>query len=239
MRTDCTSVESCFSVETDCNRVFHDLHAYKIPVDLDTALTKRLMPSTPLTAILSSTACSVKPHDERRRDHLSATGQQTHRRTVSRYRRLGGRAPQRRHVDDLSSRRSRLHAPLTTICHPTCCSHARFIALPIHADPALSPNCCRLSVPLGRRRLGNRHPQLSQSRHGAHRLRPERSRSHRRQRRRDRLRQRQHRINAYASAAWWYWNTVIIQHGEHEFSLYGHLAPDSIPRGSRTAAPPM
>ncbi len=38
-----------------------------------------------------------------------------------------------------------------------------------------------------------------------------------------------HQSNAYASDAWWYWNTIIIQHGEHEFSLYGHLAPGSIP----------
>ncbi|MEL6270357.1 MAG: M23 family metallopeptidase [Chloroflexota bacterium] len=30
------------------------------------------------------------------------------------------------------------------------------------------------------------------------------------------------------SGTWWYWNLVIIQHGEHEYTLYGHLAPDSI-----------
>lgn len=36
-------------------------------------------------------------------------------------------------------------------------------------------------------------------------------------------------LNGYDRGAWWYWNTVIIQHGEHEFSMYGHLAPDSIP----------
>jgi hypothetical protein len=29
---------------------------------------------------------------------------------------------------------------------------------------------------------------------------------------------------------WWYWNTVIIQHDEYEYTLYGHLAPDSIPQ---------
>ena len=45
----------------------------------------------------------------------------------------------------------------------------------------------------------------------------------------------QHRANAYASGAWWYWNTVIIQHGDHEFSLYGHLAPDSIPQWIKDA----
>lgn len=39
-----------------------------------------------------------------------------------------------------------------------------------------------------------------------------------------------HTVNAYASDAWWYWNTVIIQHDAREFSLYGHLAPDSIPQ---------
>ncbi len=38
-----------------------------------------------------------------------------------------------------------------------------------------------------------------------------------------------HSANTYASAAWWYWNTVIIQHGAHEYSLYGHVAPGSIP----------
>lgn len=44
-----------------------------------------------------------------------------------------------------------------------------------------------------------------------------------------------HRVNAYASDAWWYWNTIIIQHDEHEFSLYGHLAPDSIPQWIKDA----
>ena len=39
-----------------------------------------------------------------------------------------------------------------------------------------------------------------------------------------------HSTNAYASAAWWYWNTVVIQHADHEFSLYGHLAQTSIPQ---------
>lgn len=37
-----------------------------------------------------------------------------------------------------------------------------------------------------------------------------------------------HSANTYATAAWWYWNTVVIQHGDHEFSLYGHLEPDSL-----------
>ena len=45
----------------------------------------------------------------------------------------------------------------------------------------------------------------------------------------------QHHANTYASGAWWYWNTVIIQHGDHEFSLYGHLAPDSIPQWIKDA----
>ncbi|MFN8531460.1 MAG: M23 family metallopeptidase [Anaerolineae bacterium] len=35
--------------------------------------------------------------------------------------------------------------------------------------------------------------------------------------------------STYRYGAWWYWNTVIIQHGEHEFSLYGHIRHDSIP----------
>lgn len=34
--------------------------------------------------------------------------------------------------------------------------------------------------------------------------------------------------NTYDSGAWWRWNVVIIEHGEHEYSLYGHLAPGSI-----------
>ncbi len=37
-----------------------------------------------------------------------------------------------------------------------------------------------------------------------------------------------HQTNAYSNAAWWYWNTVVIQHGDHEFSLYGHLKPGSL-----------
>ncbi|MBL8133866.1 MAG: M23 family metallopeptidase [Anaerolineae bacterium] len=36
-------------------------------------------------------------------------------------------------------------------------------------------------------------------------------------------------IQTYHSGAWWYWNTVIIEHGAFQYSLYGHLAPDSIP----------
>ncbi|MBK8021420.1 MAG: M23 family metallopeptidase [Chloroflexi bacterium] len=36
-------------------------------------------------------------------------------------------------------------------------------------------------------------------------------------------------IQTYQSGAWWYWNTMIIEHGDHQYSLYGHLAPDSIP----------
>ncbi len=39
-----------------------------------------------------------------------------------------------------------------------------------------------------------------------------------------------HAINGYASAAWWYWNTVVIEHNLNEFSLYGHLAQGSIPQ---------
>jgi hypothetical protein len=44
-----------------------------------------------------------------------------------------------------------------------------------------------------------------------------------------------HSANAYPSAAWWYWNTIVIQHGAHEFSLYGHLAPGSIPQWIKDA----
>lgn len=39
-----------------------------------------------------------------------------------------------------------------------------------------------------------------------------------------------HRLNAYTSGAWWYWNTVIIEHAPDEYSLYGHIAPGSIPQ---------
>lgn len=34
--------------------------------------------------------------------------------------------------------------------------------------------------------------------------------------------------NTYNTGAWWQWNVVIIQHDEHEYSLYGHLAPGSL-----------
>lgn len=44
-----------------------------------------------------------------------------------------------------------------------------------------------------------------------------------------------HTLNAYNSGAWWYWNTVIIQHAEHQFSIYGHIAPESIPQNIRDA----
>lgn len=36
-------------------------------------------------------------------------------------------------------------------------------------------------------------------------------------------------VNAYATGAWWYWNVIIIEHAPREYSLYGHLAPQSIP----------
>jgi murein DD-endopeptidase MepM/ murein hydrolase activator NlpD len=37
-------------------------------------------------------------------------------------------------------------------------------------------------------------------------------------------------ISAYGAGGWWYWNVVVIQHSDHDYSLYGHLAPHSIPR---------
>ncbi len=39
----------------------------------------------------------------------------------------------------------------------------------------------------------------------------------------------------YTSGAWWHWNLVVIQHAEHEFSLYGHLAQGGIPDNIRSA----
>lgn len=39
--------------------------------------------------------------------------------------------------------------------------------------------------------------------------------------------------NSYGSGAWWYWNTVVIEHGPHEYSLYGHIEPGSIPASIR------
>lgn len=39
--------------------------------------------------------------------------------------------------------------------------------------------------------------------------------------------------NTYRSGAWWAWNVVIIRHGIAEYSLYGHLAPGSIPEWIR------
>jgi len=35
-------------------------------------------------------------------------------------------------------------------------------------------------------------------------------------------------VNARSTGAWWLWNVVIIEHGPHEYSLYGHLAPGSL-----------
>lgn len=35
-------------------------------------------------------------------------------------------------------------------------------------------------------------------------------------------------VNARSTGAWWMWNVVIIEHGPHEYSLYGHLAPGSL-----------
>jgi murein DD-endopeptidase MepM/ murein hydrolase activator NlpD len=42
-------------------------------------------------------------------------------------------------------------------------------------------------------------------------------------------------FNGTASGAWWYWNVVVIRHGPHAYSLYGHLAPDSIPEWIKAA----
>jgi murein DD-endopeptidase MepM/ murein hydrolase activator NlpD len=47
-----------------------------------------------------------------------------------------------------------------------------------------------------------------------------------------------HDANSYQSGAWWYWNTVIIQHSPHEYSLYGHLEPGSIPQAIKDACSP-
>jgi murein DD-endopeptidase MepM/ murein hydrolase activator NlpD len=44
-------------------------------------------------------------------------------------------------------------------------------------------------------------------------------------------------ITTYESGGWWYWNAVIIRHGEHEYSLYGHLAQGSIPAWITDACP--
>lgn len=38
-----------------------------------------------------------------------------------------------------------------------------------------------------------------------------------------------HSLNTLASGAWWYWNTVVIQHGPQEFSMAAHLLPNSVP----------
>jgi murein DD-endopeptidase MepM/ murein hydrolase activator NlpD len=38
-----------------------------------------------------------------------------------------------------------------------------------------------------------------------------------------------HSLNTMASGAWWYWNTVVIQHGSQEFSMAAHLLPNSVP----------
>lgn len=38
-----------------------------------------------------------------------------------------------------------------------------------------------------------------------------------------------HSINTYQSGAWWYWNTVVVEHSSGEYSTYGHLLKDSIP----------
>jgi len=39
----------------------------------------------------------------------------------------------------------------------------------------------------------------------------------------------QYDLTTYQSGAWWYWNNVIIEHGAFEYSLYGHIAFDSVP----------
>ncbi len=36
--------------------------------------------------------------------------------------------------------------------------------------------------------------------------------------------------NGIDTGAWWRWNVVIIEHGPHEYSLYGHLLHDSVPQ---------
>lgn len=36
-------------------------------------------------------------------------------------------------------------------------------------------------------------------------------------------------LTTFQTGAWWYWNNVIIRHSPYEYSLYGHIAADSIP----------
>ncbi|MCI0710704.1 MAG: M23 family metallopeptidase [Chloroflexi bacterium] len=38
-----------------------------------------------------------------------------------------------------------------------------------------------------------------------------------------------HTLNTNLSGAWWYWNTVVIQHSANEFTTYAHLAHNSVP----------
>jgi murein DD-endopeptidase MepM/ murein hydrolase activator NlpD len=45
--------------------------------------------------------------------------------------------------------------------------------------------------------------------------------------------------NGYDEGAWWYWNTVIIEHAPHEYALYGHLDAESIPTWIRDACPAL
>ncbi len=47
-----------------------------------------------------------------------------------------------------------------------------------------------------------------------------------------------HTRSTYEALGWWYWNVVIIRHAENEYSLYGHLAPNSIPDAIISACEP-
>lgn len=44
--------------------------------------------------------------------------------------------------------------------------------------------------------------------------------------------------HAYQAGGWWYWNTVIIRHADHQYSLYGHLAQGSIPEWIKAQCSP-
>ncbi len=228
-----------FTVETDCNRISHFPNATEF--QRSGYCTQRTIwtHSTSLPARRSTYRRPWSHHQRGRSrcDHLSATAPSSDRRSLSRRGRLGGRARGRARGRSISPAIPAT-APLTTGCRRRCCPRP-IPRLTRSRRSSLAGDLDDYQFPYGDGAWAT--VTRSYHQHGTGRIDFDLGGSAEVTAAKDGVivyADDQHRANAYASAAWWYWNTVIIQHGDHEFSLYGHLAPGSIPQWIKDGCPP-